>query len=55
MNHCQITDKALLERVRKDDILVMAQPIFIDYDKKLNFFYKFFNLFHVFKNLHKKT
>ncbi len=30
--HCQITDEALLERIEKNDILVYAQPIFIDYD-----------------------
>ena len=35
LNHCQITDEALLERIRQDDILVMAQPIFIDYDMKI--------------------
>ena len=29
LNHCQITDEALLERIGQDDILVMAQPIFI--------------------------
>ncbi len=33
--HCQITDKSLLERIQEDDILVMAQPIFIDYDMKI--------------------
>lgn len=30
--HCQITDQALLERIAREDILVMAQPVFIDYD-----------------------
>ena len=30
--HCQITDKALMERIAKDDIAVMYQPIFLDYD-----------------------
>ncbi len=30
--HCQITDRPLLERIAKDDILVMYQPIFLDYD-----------------------
>ena len=30
--HCQITDRPLLERIVKDDILVMYQPIFLDYD-----------------------
>ena len=35
MIHCQITDKALLNRIQKDDILVYAQPIFIDYDRTI--------------------
>ncbi len=35
LNHCQITDEALLERIREDDILVAAQPIFLDYDMKI--------------------
>jgi len=30
--HCQITDIPLLERIAKDDIAVMYQPIFLDYD-----------------------
>ena len=30
--HCQITDKALMERIAKDDIAIMYQPIFLDYD-----------------------
>lgn len=30
--HCQITDREILDRIREKDILVMAQPIFIDYD-----------------------
>jgi len=30
--HCQITDQALLEKIAQEDILVMAQPIFLDYD-----------------------
>lgn len=30
--HCQITDRNLLDRIRDKDILVAAQPIFIDYD-----------------------
>lgn len=30
--HCQITDAPLVDRIVKDDILVYAQPIFIDYD-----------------------
>ncbi|MCI2058486.1 MAG: amidohydrolase [Oscillibacter sp.] len=30
--HCQITDRALIDRIVKDDILVIAQPIFLDYD-----------------------
>lgn len=33
--HCQITDRALLERIAKDDILVFAQPIFLDYDMNI--------------------
>lgn len=33
--HCQITDKELVERIAKDDICVMAQPIFLDYDMKV--------------------
>ena len=30
--HCQITDKALVDRIVRDDILVFAQPVFLDYD-----------------------
>jgi len=30
--HCQITDMPLMERIAKDDILIMYQPIFLDYD-----------------------
>lgn len=30
--HCQITDMPLLERIVKDDILALYQPIFLDYD-----------------------
>lgn len=30
--HCQITDRPMLERIVKDDIPVMYQPIFLDYD-----------------------
>lgn len=30
--HCQITNKPLLERIVKDDIPVLYQPIFLDYD-----------------------
>lgn len=30
--HCQITDEALLNRIAKDEIPVMAQPVFLDYD-----------------------
>jgi predicted amidohydrolase YtcJ len=30
--HCQITDMPLLERIAKDDILTLYQPIFLDYD-----------------------
>ncbi len=30
--HCQITDPALLDRIVREDILVFAQPIFLDYD-----------------------
>lgn len=32
INHCQITDRGLLDRIVAEDILVYAQPIFIDYD-----------------------
>ena len=35
VEHCQITDRALLERIAKDDILVFAQPIFLDYDMNI--------------------
>lgn len=30
--HCQITDRPLLERIAKDDLLISYQPIFLDYD-----------------------
>ena len=30
--HCQITDMPLLERIVRDDILALYQPIFLDYD-----------------------
>ncbi|ODU56115.1 MAG: amidohydrolase [Clostridium sp. SCN 57-10] len=30
--HCQITDLPLLERIARDGILAMYQPIFLDYD-----------------------
>ena len=30
--HCQITDRALMERIARDDILIQYQPIFLDYD-----------------------
>ncbi|NLD88503.1 MAG: amidohydrolase family protein, partial [Clostridiales bacterium] len=30
--HCQLTDRALLERMKNRDILVFVQPVFIDYD-----------------------
>lgn len=30
--HCQITDRPMMERIAKDDILVAYQPIFLDYD-----------------------
>lgn len=30
--HCQITDAALLERMRALDIMALVQPIFLDYD-----------------------
>jgi len=30
--HCQITDHPMLERIVRNDILVMYQPIFLDYD-----------------------
>jgi predicted amidohydrolase YtcJ len=30
--HCQITDRALLERIARDGIPVVVQPIFLDYD-----------------------
>ncbi|MEE0515947.1 MAG: amidohydrolase family protein, partial [Emergencia sp.] len=33
--HCQITDEALLERIAEKDILVFAQPIFLDYDMNI--------------------
>ena len=33
--HRQITDEALLERIAEKDILVFAQPIFLDYDMNI--------------------
>lgn len=33
--HCQITDRELLERFKKLDVLAMVQPIFIDYDMNI--------------------
>ena len=33
--HCQITDEAILDAIVEKDILVQAQPIFIDYDMKI--------------------
>ncbi|MDU1910191.1 amidohydrolase [Fusobacterium sp.] len=30
--HCQITNKTMLENIAKNNILVMYQPIFLDYD-----------------------
>lgn len=33
--HCQITDEELLDRIAREDILVFAQPVFIDYDMKI--------------------
>ena len=30
--HCQITDEGLVRRIAEKDILVFAQPIFLDYD-----------------------
>lgn len=30
--HCQITDRKLTDRIKRDDVLIMAQPVFIDYD-----------------------
>ena len=33
--HCQITDEALVRRIAEEDILVLAQPIFLDYDMKI--------------------
>jgi len=30
--HCQITDQGLIDRIVKDGILVLVQPIFLDYD-----------------------
>ena len=30
--HCQITDRALLERIGRDDLQAMVQPVFLDYD-----------------------
>lgn len=33
--HCQITDQEILDSIVEKDILVQAQPIFIDYDMKV--------------------
>lgn len=33
--HCQITDVPLLSRIRRDEVPVMAQPVFIDYDRTI--------------------
>lgn len=33
--HCQLTDEALVNRIVEKDILVFAQPIFLDYDMKI--------------------
>lgn len=33
--HCQITDEKLLERIAGNNILVFAQPIFLDYDMNI--------------------
>lgn len=33
--HCQITDSELLDRIARDDVLVFAQPIFLDYDMNI--------------------
>ncbi len=30
--HCQITDRPLLQRIAKDDLQAMVQPVFLDYD-----------------------
>lgn len=33
--HCQITDEALLDRIKKLNVLTLIQPIFIDYDMNI--------------------
>lgn len=33
--HCQITDQSMVDEINSNKILVMAQPIFIDYDKSI--------------------
>lgn len=33
--HCQITDEALIERIKKLDVIALVQPIFIDYDMNI--------------------
>lgn len=33
--HCQITSKHQIERIKKLDVLVYAQPIFLDYDNQI--------------------
>ena len=35
VNHCQITDQEILDTIVEKDILVQAQPIFINYDMKV--------------------
>ncbi len=33
--HCQITDRELIDKIAEKDILVFAQPIFLDYDMSI--------------------
>ncbi len=33
--HCQITDRPLLERIAEDKVLIMYQPVFLDYDMQI--------------------
>ncbi|MCQ2548322.1 MAG: amidohydrolase [Clostridia bacterium] len=33
--HCQVTDEEIIQRIIDKDILVFAQPIFLDYDMKI--------------------
>ena len=35
VNHCQVTDQEILDTIVEKDILVQAQPVFIDYDRKI--------------------